>query len=290
LITGIRTYGIINKGVINLKRMVKCPNCQGDGEYILIQNWEGKDYETPVKCECENGKISWSEFCVRYRKRNSKENKKGIMIVCGKEHDVKCQKFDYNKCCKICDDFIECYNIGCHCGNISEQNQSCNYLKETSFKEGELTMRFKGNIIITDPCYVIRDENQMTKDDWEECNYGENMEALGIKNYLISETIYGDWSCTTYNKNTGEEIGKFCADAGLVGVFLLSEVLAYNPDFDYYISKPWTTTLIKNFDGDIRIEVVKVVNEYTSVINKNDEEVRVIGEGNINFYTTQTGI
>jgi hypothetical protein len=151
-------------------------------------------------------------------------------------------------------------------------------------------MKFKGDIIITDPCYIIRDENQMTKDDWEECNYGENMEALGIKNYLTRGTIYGDWSCTTYNKDTGEEIGKFGADAGLVSVFLLSEVLAYNPDFDYHISKPWTTTLIKDFDGYIRIREIDVVNEYTSIIDRGKKEVRVIGEGNINFFTTQTGI
>jgi hypothetical protein len=163
--------------------------------------------------------------------------------------------------------------------------------KENMFFESkeETKMKFRGDIIITDPCYIIRDENQMTKDDWEECNYGENMEALGIKNYLTRETIYGDWSCTTYNKDTGEEIGKFGADAGLVSVFLLSEVLAYNPDFDYHISKPWTTTLIKDFDGYIRIREIDVVNEYTSIIDGGKKEVRVIGEGNINFFTTQTG-
>lgn len=147
-------------------------------------------------------------------------------------------------------------------------------------------MRFKGDIIITDPCYIIREEHRGTKpvteDDWEACNYGENMEALGIKNYLTRDTIYGDWSCATFDKDTGKEIGKFCADAGLVGVFLLEEVLAYNPDFDYYIKKPWTTTWIKDFDGDIEIEVVE--NKY------GDEEVRVIGNGNINFFTFQTGI
>jgi len=73
-------------------------------------------------------------------------------------------------------------------------------------------------------------------------------------------------------------------------VFLLDEVLTYNPDFDYHINRPWTTTLIKDFDGDIVIEVVNVEyeDEETGEIRE-DEEVQVIGKGNINFYTTQTG-
>ena len=108
-------------------------------------------------------------------------------------------------------------------------------------------MKFKGNIIITDPCYIIRKDSN----DWGKCGYGDNMKALGIKNYLCRDTIYGDWSCTTFNSDTKETIGEFCADAGMVAVFLLDEVLAYNPDFDWYESRPWTTTLIKDFDGDI---------------------------------------
>jgi len=156
-------------------------------------------------------------------------------------------------------------------------------------------MKFKGDIIITDPCYIMRAKHHgttpITEDDWNACNYGENMEVLGIKTYLTSDTIYGDWSCTTVNKDTDEPIGGFCADAGLVSVFLLDEVLAYNPDFDYHIKKPFTTTLIKDFDGDIEIEVVDVKYEdedYEGVIVE-DQEVQVIGRGNINFFTTQSG-
>jgi hypothetical protein len=86
-------------------------------------------------------------------------------------------------------------------------------------------------------------------------------------------------------------------------VFLLDEVLKYNPDFDYHINNPWTTTLIKNFDGDITIDVVEYESEIENpeydeededyqdeYITEKDEEVRVIGVGNINFYTTQTGL
>ena len=52
-------------------KMVECPQCQGKGTYNLIQNWQGKEYITEVKCNCNNGKISWSEYCTIYRKRNN---------------------------------------------------------------------------------------------------------------------------------------------------------------------------------------------------------------------------
>lgn len=132
-------------------------------------------------------------------------------------------------------------------------------------------MKFKGDIIITDPCYICKDG------DWNKCRFGKRMDILGIKNYICRGTIYGDWSCTTYNSKTNEVIGQFCADAGMVAVFLLDEVLKYNPDFDYHTKRPWTTTLIKDFDGEVDFEVV-------------DDEVRVVGKGNINFVGLQTGL
>lgn len=154
-----------------------------------------------------------------------------------------------------------------------------------------IKMEFKGDIIITDPCYIIKEDS---RDDWSRCNYGDRMNDLGITNYLCRDTIYGDWICNTYNNDTKESMGEFCADAGLVSVFLLDEVLKYNPNFDYHINRPWTTTLIKDFDGEINISVVPYEYEYENddgekVIEK-DEEVRVIGTGNINFFTSQTGM
>lgn len=132
-------------------------------------------------------------------------------------------------------------------------------------------MKFKGDIIITDPCYICKG------DDWYECRFGDRMDILGLKTFICRNTIYGDWSCTTYNSKTKEEIGEFCADAGMVAVFLLDEVLKYNPDFDYHTERPWMTTLIKDFDGEVCFDVV-------------DGEVRVVGKGNIDFVGVQTGL
>lgn len=178
-------------------------------------------------------------------------------------------------------------------------------------------MKFKGDIIITDPCYIIKDDS----DDWDKCGWGESMGVLGFTTYISESTLYGDWSCSTWStprkdveaqleefntlgrarwelmKQYGEDsvqakiydnkiadvslnvekIGYFCADTGMVAVFLLDEVLKYNPDFDYHINREWTTTLIKDFDGE--------VNYYVD----NEGDAHIIGVGNVNFFTTQTG-
>lgn len=137
---------------------------------------------------------------------------------------------------------------------------------------------------------AVRDRKLKQQDDWVLSNYGENMEVIGFKNYMVRNTIYGDWSCTTYNSDTKEPIGDFCADGGLVGVFLLDETLKYNPEFDYHINRPWTTTLIKDFEGTVQFVVLKGKRE-------DDFYVKVIGNGvnkktgkPLNFFTTQTGL
>lgn len=171
-------------------------------------------------------------------------------------------------------------------------------------------MYFKGTIIITDPCYVMRaghhGSTPITEDDWDACDCGRNMKALGIKHYITESTIYGDWGCSTYQiqENPKEtidklaavykvskdeyigvdveiikDLGNFCADAGLVSVFYLDEVLKYNPDFSKWVEEhSWCVTTIPNFDGEVEYYVDK------------NSEAHIIGTGNINFFTTQTSL
>ena len=47
-------------------------------------------------------------------------------------------------------------------------------------------MKFKGDIIITDPCYIIKEINS---EDWDKCDFGDNMEVLGINHYISESTI-----------------------------------------------------------------------------------------------------
>ena len=129
---------------------------------------------------------------------------------------------------------------------------------------------FDGDIIITDPCY----------------------------------TIYGDWGCTVFDSDTKKPLGRFCADAGLVSVLLLDEVLAYNPNFNYHLERPWTTTIIPDFKGAIQIEVVRETGTYEKDSEYwkagetwEDYLVRVVGHGvnkktgkAINFISKQTSL
>lgn len=134
-------------------------------------------------------------------------------------------------------------------------------------------MKFKGDIIITDPCYIMKG------DDWGELSeYAERMDLiLKTDNFLVSHTGIGDWSETVYNNSysssKGEIIGEFCADAGMVLVAKLEDVLKYNPEFDYHINRLWTTTLIKDFDGDVEIHF------------DSDSVAYIEGNGNIDFTT-----
>lgn len=230
-------------------------------------------------------------------------------------------------------------------------------------------MKFKGDIIITDPCYImpptydesikkedfcslevwnrdyklpktkeeqdailaylkaIKESEKNYKDIWRDGSIdledGNGLKAFGLTNYIWADTLYGDWSCTTFvdspdtealinemaedyfeffrlynhSEATGESkqklydayrlkqaefdrspliLGHFCADAGLVGCFLLEEVLAFNPEFDYHLTKPHTTTWIKDFDGEVTYET-------------EGDSAMLVGVGNINFYTQQTG-
>lgn len=150
-------------------------------------------------------------------------------------------------------------------------------------------MEFDGDIIITDPCYLRRKDDDNFDDS--------NLEKYGIHG-ISSQTFYGDWSCHTFdaiNKDENGEpkvLGEFCADGGMVCVADLNSVLKYNPDFDYHKKKEWTTTWIDNFKGTVCIS-----------IGQNEQErwpayiVRVVGKGidkktsePIEFATLQTGL
>ena len=103
------------------------------------------------------------------------------------------------------------------------------------------------------------------------------MDKLGFTSYLVHPTIVGDWVCNVI-EDSGEVLGTFTADAGLVGVFLLDEILEHNPDFKEY-TNPVCYTIIRNFDGDV--EIIEDVEMGSNVF--------VSGLGNINFQSVFVG-
>lgn len=183
-------------------------------------------------------------------------------------------------------------------------------------------MKFKGTIVITDPCYL---DSGLGENLWSESNYGEDLSVYGCSQWLCESTIYGDWSCFTYkgtrqealihmidwdkiyskffieyNNETSEKnrkklaeqhaqikkefvekytLGKFCADAGMVCVVYLDEILKVNPNFKEWAEKhPWCATIIEDFDGLVTYEV------------DDSDEAHIVGTGNIEFYTSQSGL
>ena len=57
--------------------------------------------------------------------------------------------------------------------------------------------RFKGSIVIGDPSYFIK-----TEDDWERCEYGSNLAVLGFTDYLYLD--FPDDPQIVINSDTGE--------------------------------------------------------------------------------------
>lgn len=138
-------------------------------------------------------------------------------------------------------------------------------------------MKFEGTIVITDPCYLDSDNSILEESNWwEQSNYGENMQQFGFTSYIGEPTIIGDWSWKTINIDSNEVIGQFCADAGMVCVCLLDEVLKFNPNFEKWAkAHPWCATIIENFSGNI-----------TYVVDEEDEMLfHIIGQGTTNFTT-----
>lgn len=188
-------------------------------------------------------------------------------------------------------------------------------------------MKFKGTIVITDPCYLDNDmpESSTSERWWDMVQYGDSLEATGIDHYICESTLYGDWSCHTYkgtleevkkaykiwNKyyftfftkynnsnisdkeksklledykqyekqfNTKYTLGSFCADAGMVCVVYLEDILKFNPNFKQWASEhPRCATIIENFNGNVEYEIDK------------HGAAHIVGTGNINFYTSQSG-
>ena len=161
-------------------------------------------------------------------------------------------------------------------------------------------MKIKGNIVITDPCYMVNSYN--------EC-------------YMKRGTIYGDWSCMVYpgkfgetdkprewdefyfeffekynsgkskeekdalgkefeeykrNWKKNETLGEFCADSGNVGVFDYDNLNEENKEF--IRTHDWCAAVIKDFDGVVEFFV------------DDNDNLHVIGTGNKDFFTTQSGL
>ena len=99
-------------------------------------------------------------------------------------------------------------------------------------------------------------------DDWETCDCGNDMEALGFSTSMCRSTIIGDWACAVIDDNTNKPIGKFCADSGQVCVVKLDDIKKYNPQSVEKNDGSDLWTVIKDFKGTVQFIVNERVGTY----------------------------
>jgi hypothetical protein len=151
--------------------------------------------------------------------------------------------------------------------------------------------RFDGDIVITDPAYIIGSE--WDNDPDMDIYNGFGFEKAFGDTYIYGSTIYGDWSCTVYSCGDQDpkeiiekanrerlvpinlpELGKFCADTGLVSVTYLDK----SENIKNFGSHCWT--MISNFHGTVQYY-------------RKDDTIYIVGisdSGMNNFVSFQTGL
>ena len=130
--------------------------------------------------------------------------------------------------------------------------------------------------------YELEQWKKSTQSDWDTSDYGKHLENIGFHNVIVSDMGYQYGSYSVYESSTNSFIGQFCSDSGLIGVFNLDEILRYDEDFDKFNTMPWAVCFIPNYVGTI------------AFINNNDgkgieSDIRIVGTGNMKFYSKQRG-
>lgn len=122
-------------------------------------------------------------------------------------------------------------------------------------------------LIITDPCYIMADEHW---EHWLDMAYGENPLSLDdyLRKYLnfgeviAHDTMLGDWSNKVFNSVTGEVLGEFAADAGMVIVCTASDLANYggalNNDKIKDYAERGLLAIIPDFTGHVQLNVESI--------------------------------
>ena len=132
-------------------------------------------------------------------------------------------------------------------------------------------MFFKGDIIITDPMYIVKSE-----EDWHRCEYGEKLEELGIFAYITAGN--GDeFASDIVSLDTHESLGELGSDSCMISVMLLREVRQYNFDFDKDLEKH-CYTIIEDFEGEVQLVEMEEPDD-------DCQRFYFLGKGNKNFRT-----
>lgn len=114
-------------------------------------------------------------------------------------------------------------------------------------------MKFKGNLLLTDPVYIVK---KWCESDWklllsDGYDYAV-LHYLGITKYVLGEI--GEDSEWNVIDNSGMKVGSYCSDSRLFCVCDLKQVLVYNPDFLISFDKNSECyCVINDFDREIKV-------------------------------------
>ena len=139
------------------------------------------------------------------------------------------------------------------------------------------------DVLVTDPCYLIRDDNV-----WTDFINGEyDLKLIGVEGECTN-TGFGDWICHMYCTKVTDvwehvkkvmksqvipkrdnSLGTFTADAGLVCIINLSDAPDNIKDEAKKLQKecPHCAVLLKDFTGELMLKRDR--NGYTHVIGDN---------------------
>ncbi len=129
-------------------------------------------------------------------------------------------------------------------------------------------MRFKGSIVIGDPSYFMKSD-----EDWQKCEYGERMDLLGFTDFMCID--FEEDAQGVKEEGSGQLLGGISVDSGRVVVVYLEELKAYREDYEKAFYSKTNRAIIPDFDGEVSSEEVED--------NEDDTYLSVYGTGNINF-------
>ena len=83
-------------------------------------------------------------------------------------------------------------------------------------------MKFKGSIVIGDPCYFVKNE------DWEKCEFGDRMDNIGFSDYMTIR--FPDDPQVVIDEKNHNIIGGICQDSGYIVVVYLASCIIQSVD------------------------------------------------------------
>lgn len=135
----------------------------------------------------------------------------------------------------------------------------------------EKEKNFNRSIVIADPSYFVRSE-----EDWQKCEWGKRMDLLGFSDFLLIE--FSDDIQLVIDSDTKEVLGGLCQDSGQLVVIYKDELFKYRNDYEKAFIVQENRAIIEDFIGKVGYRIEEV-----TIDDETYEDTIVYGNGNRNF-------